>query len=251
MNQELIARYIQSAGIVLVGIALLASAYVNRVNTQDTAQDHTLVVTGKATRKIEPTQSVVTGSWQEKGKTAEEARDKVRDAAGAGVEAIKQAGIEEKKIATTQVTVYPEYDYSPVGKSPAITGYQGTTTVQVTLVDTAKADQIIGLMTEKKATSTSGPSFGLSTEVRDSLQKELKVAAVADAANQAQALAEQAGSKVGEVISITGGDSVASTPPVMPYDRTAIATDVAETSSDITTGEEELSVTVTVTYQLK
>lgn len=256
MNNELFAKYLQAGGTVLIGAALLTGVIMGVRSYNNTYQTHTLRVTGKATRQLPPNQSTLTGSWLEKAATADEARSKLNTSSTKGLEALKAAGIEEKNITTTQVTVYPEYDYSGAVtyKEPKITGYQASLTMEAKLSDTTKADAIIAVMTQNGAQSTSGPSLSISTEMRDQIERELRVAAVADAANQAQALAKESGGKLGAVISVTDGYGRADTPNPIPY---AIAEDAKSSvgsslpTSAISVGEKEITVTVDVSYELK
>lgn len=247
---ELIAKYVQAAGTALIGIALLVGVVLGMRTYTNTYQTHTIIVTGKATRQLPPNQSTLTGTWQEKGDTADEARSNLNTSSTKGLNTLKQAGIEEKKITTTQVTVYPEYSYSNTGVQPKIVDYIASLTMEAILTDTGKADDIIKVMTQNGATSTSGPSLTISTEMRDQLQRELRVAAVTDATNQAKALAQQAGGTLGDVISITDGSlSDGSVIQPIPYSAEGIKSSSVDTS--ISVGEKEVVVTVNVTYALK
>lgn len=129
----------------------------------------------------------------------------------------------------------------------------GTTSVQVTLDDTDKAQAILNSFTDSGISSTSGPEFGLSTAAQEALRQELEVAAVADAKEQAAALADEAGGKLGRLLSVGEGQvSSGGYSPVLS--RGAVdsisAAEIAPTS-DLESGENELQVTVNVTYQLK
>lgn len=249
----MIERYLQSVGTFLIGLALIIAVFVGSNAIQTRFAARTLVVTGKATQKLASNQSVVSGSWREKGKTAAEAREATQKKAGEGIAAVKALGIDEAKLKTVEASVYPEYDYTNfTGREAKILDYQGTTTLEVTLTDPTKAEAVLAALTKSGTTTTSGPSFGLSTEASDAIQKELKVAAVADAHNQAQALAKQAGGRLGAVITVAGGDlSSGSNPYPM---ATRAASDLAVASpekSDLQTGENEIAVTVQVTYRLR
>lgn len=77
--------------------------------------------------------------------------------------------------------------------------------------------------------------------------------AVNDARNQADTLAQQAGAKLGKVVSISGGGiTTPSNSGIYPLSisKDEVASD-AGASSDISIGEEEMTATVTVTYRLK
>jgi len=247
---ENISKLIQGIGTLLIGIALIWGIGVGASSLSNGLQGNTISVTGKATRAFTPNQSVVSGTWEERAKTSDEARSKVKDNANKGLDAIKAKGVDSKKITTENVSVNPNYDWSS-GKQ-SIIDYRASTTISVTLDDTAKANEIISTMTGNGASSTSGPSLGFTTATRDQLEKDLKLEAVTDAKGQATALAGKAGSKIGKVVSITSGG--ASYPTPERFYATALSADSASTksvSSDINVGDKEVSMTISVTYRLK
>ena len=95
-------------------------------------------------------------------------------------------------------------------------------------------------------------SDGARESVRTKAAKALTAlkAAVTDARAQAKILAKEAGAKLGDVVTVCG-DWVS-----YPYSyRTPVFSAVGaaeqKDSSDITIGEEEITATISVTYQLK
>lgn len=251
----MVAKYIHAIGTLLIGVALFSGVIIGNNAIQTGLSPRTIVVTGKAVQKLASNQSVVSGSWRETADTSAKAREAVQNKASEGIAAIKALGIDDKSIKTVESSVYPQYDYSIYTKGePKILNYKGTTTVEITLTDTAKAELVLAALTKSGTTTTAGPSFGLSTEASDALQKELKVAAVADARTQAEALAKQAGTRLGDVITVSGGGL--SGGGITPLYRGITATDAtmsesAQPASDLEIGENEVSVTVQVTYRLR
>lgn len=249
---EIFSKLIQGIGTLLIGIGIIVGVTIGgfALRTSSSGQN-TITVTGKATRAFTPNQSVVSGTWEEKAKTSDEARNKVQASASKGLDAIKAKGIDSKKISTENVSVYPNYDWSS-GKQ-AIVDYRASTTISVTLEDTGKANDIISTMTSNGASSTSGPSFGFTTATRNQLEKDLKLEAVTDANEQATELAGKAGSKLGKVVSISSGSGI-TYPTVEQFsDATTMSAPSAaqSTASDINVGDKEVNVTISVTYRLK
>lgn len=247
---ETISKLIQGIGTLLIGIALIWGIGVGASSLSNGLQGNTITVTGKATRAFTPNQSVVSGTWEERAKTSDEARNKVKDNANKGLDAIKAKGVDGKKITTENVSVNPNTDWSS-GKQTII-DYRASTTISVTLDDTGKANEIISTMTGNGASSTSGPSLGFTTATKDQLEKDLKLEAVTDAKGQATALAGKAGSKLGKVVSITSGAGINYPTPERFYATTMSDSSAATSvSSDINVGDKEVSVTISVTYRLK
>lgn len=244
-------QILQALGTFLIGCALTVGVIIGAGAIKDGGQARTLSVTGKATKSISPNQSVISGTWEETANNSNEARNKVREKAAQGLEAIKSKGIDEKKITTTQVSVYPNYDYTISTGKPKITGYRASSSLEVKLDDPKKADEIISTMTGAGASSTSGPSFGFTPETRDGIEQELKLIAVTNARSQAEALAKQSGARLGKVISVTGGELIEPNSP-RPYAISESISDKAVTDAvDISVGEKELTATVSVIYRLR
>jgi len=253
----MIAKYLHAIGTFLIGIALVVGVIIGNNAIATGLSPRTIVVTGKAVQKLASNQSKVSGSWREKADTAAAARTATQKKAADGIAAIKQLGIEDKYIKTVESSVYPEYDYSiTTSREPKILDYKGTSTVEITLTDTSKAEAVLAALTKSGTETTAGPSFGLSTEASDALQKELKVAAVADARIQAEALSKQAGTRLGDVITVSGGDlsSGSGDYPVyrgLTMDAASAIEPAVAPKSDLEVGENEVSVTVSVTYRLR
>lgn len=245
------AEFLQAVGVVGIGIALVATSFISWQSTRSMTQSRTLQVTGKASQQIPPDQSIITVTWQEKAEKSDQARANVEAATAKGIAALKSANIDESKITTTQANVYQEYNYDTTGRVPTAIGYIASTTVQVVLSDATRAAEIINLMIANQAYSASGPSLGLSTEVRDQIQKDLKAAAVLDATNQGKILAAQAGAKLGKVMTIDSSNMTGEYPQPTSWPVESKDLAVQSSESDISIGEQELSVTVNLTFQLK
>lgn len=250
---ETIAKWVQAVGTLFVGIALLTGVVLVGNYTATQGKGRTVQVSGKATRAIAPNQSEISGTFEEIDANQEVARKKAKEKAIQALEAIKVLGIEEKKISTTNVSVYPDYDYGS-GKQK-VTGYRGSTTLSIKLEDTRKADSIIATLTQKGAHSTNGPTLGLTTATKDQLIKELRLEAITDAKKQAEGLAKQAGGRLGRLISVDGGNESPDFNYPIPYAMTGAASErsavAADTATDISVGEREITVTSTVIYQLR
>jgi len=247
---SIIAKFIQGVGTLTIGIAFLIGLSLANGYVSNGLTGRTIVVTGKSRQFVQKDQSILSGAWQAEGKTSDGARESVRTKAAKALTALKAAGINEKKIDTTDVAVNPVYDYR-IDIKPQITNYRATTTLEVTLEDTKRADEIISIMTKNEATSTDGPRTGFSNTKLDQIEKELKQQAVTDARAQAEILAKEAGAKLGDVVTISG-DGVSYPYSYRTPGLSAInAAEIQNDNSDITIGEEEITATISVTYQLR
>lgn len=249
-KMEKVSRFMQGAGTFLIGISLLLGIGYGVTFIADEGGS-TVTVTGKAIKQIKPNEVTISGTYEEKADNSDNVRNKTKEKASKGLQAIKDKGIEEKKINTDSVSVYPITEWRN-GKN-ITTGYRASTTLSVRLEDTSKSDEIISTLTSTGANSTSGPTTGLTSEYKKQLEGEMRLEAISDAKEQAKSMAKQAGGKTGKIISISGASGVNYGSEQKYYAMEAMADSVssAPASSDITFSEKEATLTVSVKYRLK
>ncbi len=174
-------------------------------------------------------------------------REKVRDAQAAAatamqgvIAALKKAGIADKDIQTTSLSLQPVYDYSSNGNPPRLTGYQIVNSVQATVrkLDTI-SDVVDGALTAG-ATTLDGITFRVDNPA--AAEAQARDAAMKDARAKADALARAAGVSINGVSSIS--EQSGSVPVPVPYLQAGGAKDAASTPIQVGTNEVDVSVSV-------
>ncbi len=206
----------------------------------------TIVVHGTGRASATPDQATISLGVETNGATAQAAlRDNSTKAAEL-IKLMKSAGVDDKSIQTSQLSIYPRYD----DKGQKITGYQVSNMVTVTVKDIKKAgemlDQAAGLSGD--AIRIQGVSFSLSdgSPVMAATQKEARTQAVKDARLQAEQLAEAAGVKIGALRSIS--NSSYSAPPVMlEQSRAKLA---ADSSVPLEAGAQQVIAEVDLVFDM-
>ena len=175
-------------------------------------------------------------------------RPKVKDARAAAaiamqgvVKALRSAGIAERDIRTTTLSLQPVYDYSTNGAPPKITGYEMRNGVVATVRDLEKlADAVDGALTGGGSTLD-----GITFRVDDQSgpEAQARTQAMKDARAKADALAAAAGVSIVGVASIS--EQSASNPWPVPYAGAARADEAA---TPILPGTSDVMVTVSVVY---
>ena len=172
---------------------------------------------------------------------------KANEASAALLKTLQDNGVEERDIATTQISIQPQYDYS--GNTQRITGYQVTQAVRATLRDVETAGEIIGKAAASGGDSTiiNGISFDL--EDNEALLKDARKRAVADARAKAEEYADAAGRSLGDVVSI----SEASIETPAPYRMDATMAGAAEDGAamPLSPGTQTVRVDVSVVYSFR
>lgn len=231
------------AGPVLAG-AVAPKPYAPVNGATDQPPEHTISVAGSGKVVVVPDMGTVTLGVLIERNSAKAARQAAAEAMSRVVASIKALGIDEKDIATANVSLQPVYDY-PDNVAPRLRGYQLHNTVTVTVRDLDKLSDVLDDGVQAGATSVDGIAFDVAD--RAAAEAKAREAAVADARAKAEALASGLGVRIQGVASVS--EQVSS--PVW-YDRMAGArlAAPAEAGADtpILAGTTDIVITVQVSF---
>lgn len=156
--------------------------------------------------------------------------------------ALVDAGIDQNDIATTNVSLQPQY--GPDGVSAPI-GYESTNSLDITVRDISVAGRVLALVQSNGGNATRINSVTYSINDDSQLVKDARGRAFADAQDRAQQYADLAGLELGKVISISETGSGAPPPSPMPMER-AMASAVP-----LSPGQQTVGFSVTVVWELR
>lgn len=168
------------------------------------------------------------------------------------IAALKKAGIADRDIQTSNLSVNPVYapqrplPDGTIEQEQKITGYQATNQVMVRQRKVNEFGKVIDTLVAAGANQVSGPSFQLDNS--DAATDEARIDAMKKARARAELYALAAGLKVKRVLTISDGGSSGGQPPMM-FAR-AEKMMASSAPSPVAAGELELGATVTVTYEL-
>lgn len=171
-----------------------------------------------------------------------ETSEKVR----AVTDAVVDAGVERKDVATQQVSVNPQYSSPAPGGGSQISGYVATNSIRVTIRDISKASTVLSAAATAGGDNTRISNVSFAIDDNSQLLEEARKAAFDDARGRAEQYASLAGDDLGKVLTIketTSGREQPASPG--SFER-----DVAAAPVPIEPGEQELTFTVTVTFAL-
>lgn len=198
-------------------------------------------VTGEATVSVPPDQAEIDGGVTSDAKTAREASEANNAAMGKVLLALKAAGIDEKDIQTSRLSLQPQNAPNRSGPS-AIVGYRASNRVTIRLRDITKLANVIDTLVGAGANDIGGINFMVSQASK--LLDQAREQAISDARRKAEIYAKAAGVTLGSPLSISEEGS----PGPMPFRKMvggmAAAAPVAQ-------GEETLAVTVNVSWAIK
>ncbi len=175
--------------------------------------------------------------------TVDEARSDAAATMAAILSAVLEAGIEQRDVRTTLLSVQPRYDYRD-GKPPELSGYELSNVVEVVVRDLSRLGDVVDGTLRAGATSMDSLSFRVA-EPADA-EREARIRAMSEARARADVLAGAAGLTITGVSDIMEGSPVGPPIPVANAERMMLASDAA---TSVEAGSTEISVTVTVTYR--
>jgi uncharacterized protein YggE len=201
-----------------------------------------VVVTGTGKVTYTPDLAHVHVGVSSDGKTAAEAWQRNGAVVKKLFEVLKGFGVEPRDRKTSGLNVQPRYVH-PKGEEPRLVGYTVSYDLAVTVRKLADLGKVLDGLVENGANRNVGISFGCADP--EKLLDEARLKAVTEACKKAELYVKGAGASLGQVLAISEGHSDA-----RPMYRFEAAGKLADQGLPIATGEQELSVRVTLTYAI-
>ncbi len=235
------------SALLLLGIAGLASrndAAAAAPNRDDppTAQ-RVITVSGTGTATVQPDQATLTIGVQITQSTVAAATAEAGDRMSKVLDAIKAQGVDAKDIQTSNYSINPVTTY-PDNQTPQVTGYQVMNVVNVTVkkLDTVGSVSDAGIAAG--ANYLGGITFGIvSPQVP---QTTARIAAVKNATDMAQTLAQAAGVKLGRVIAISENTNLFQ--PPLPFKNASA--DSAGGIGPVASGSLDITSNVQIQFEI-
>lgn len=230
----------------LISAAMVALALLPALASAEPASAaETISVSGLAKIKLTPDRAVFTVSVETSAKTAGEAVQQNNDKIEQVIAALKKAGATEQEIQTTNFSIFPQQEFTE-NRRPRVVGYQVTNSLTVTRATVNDAGKLLQAAVDAGANQAGGLSLVVSDLTRG--REEGLQRAFQDAKTKAETLAKAAGRTVGRVLSISEG--IMSAPPSPLLGRT-MAAEAKFAEVPVSPGTEEISFTVSVTFELR
>lgn len=219
----------------------IPTLYTGTAQNSDVTQLKTISLTGAGSSSAQADQAKVNLGVQNTLDSARDAIGENADSMSAVIDAIKALGISEDDIVTTSYTVYPQYDWTEDGR--VFRGFTVTNLVQVTVKDLDIVGDVIDAAAGAGANQINGISFELSDARREELKSNAYIAALSDAEDKAQVIADTLELSIIGVQSVTESSYV----PVRTFEYAeAVGADFAKSLAPTPILSGELAVTVNV-----
>lgn len=231
-----------AASLAIPASAAAAQAPVAVAPVQGTLVE--IVATGKATRI--PDLAIVSTGVQTQALNASDAIEQNAARMERVRAALKRAGIADKDIQTSQISLNPEYRYAQ-NQPPKLTGYRATNSVSVKFRDLKRTGAILDALVKEGSNRINGPS--LTIEEPEEALDEARMKAIAAGRARADVYARALGMRVHRLVAISESGRRMPSPIMVAAMRADTMEEAASTQID--PGTQDLSVSVNMTFELR
>jgi uncharacterized protein YggE len=243
MNKKLIQTYAALVAITIAGLLLVKEldiTYPLDVRTSPRSSELSVVGEGKV-EAVPDTATVTVGITATNVASVAEAQTKITDVNNKIVATMKEIGIPDTDVKTSNYSIYPSYSSDP---QPKITGYSGNVSVTIKTKQIEKVSDIVSRATVAGANEVHGIDFSIDNP--DSLREQAREEAIKNAKEQAEKLAKQLGIRLGKVTNIVEADQGG----VLPmYQKLDVAEAYGGGGPQIQPGSQTIRTVVTLYFE--
>ncbi len=205
----------------------------------------TITVTGEGRAEAAPDLATISLGVTTQGETAGAAMDANSAALAAVVTRLKAAGIADRDVQTSNLSLNPNWQQNDGTQPPKIAGYvaMNVLTVRVRALDTL--GEVLDSAITDGANTLNGISFGLDDP--EPAMDKARIEAVQAAKARAELMVGAAGLKLGRVVSITEAGGYM---PPMPMPMYRMEADMAK-AVPVEGGEVGLTASVTMVFEIE
>lgn len=209
-------------------------------------------VTGNAVIDVIPDQVTVRFGIVSVDLDPETARTENGRVSAATMNAVRDLGIEERKMQVNALRLQPFVEYDPATRQNVDRGFQAIRDVTVELIDTDMLPELISGIMAHGANRIHGISYGIQNS--DEAEEEALRKALLNAKAKAQVMAETLGARLGVVLQISEQGVVLPSPHLFQVDmasaRGAKLDEMAVDPDAYAGGELQVSANVSVVFAL-
>ncbi|MCP5129794.1 MAG: SIMPL domain-containing protein [Pseudomonadales bacterium] len=233
-----------AASLCVLGFQAAAQASTNEPYPQ-------IIVSGEGGAEVAPDMAVLQLTVSREAETARAALDANSAAMTEVLKALRDEGIAERDLQTSNFSIQPRYSYpSPKAqgehKPPRIVGYTVRNGLSVRIRDLAR----LGAIMDKSVTLgvNEGGNIQFTNDDPTAVIEQARTRAVQDAVAKAKTLAAAAGVRLGNVLEIS---EQSYNPAPRPMMRAAMEMGVAADAVPVAAGESRYQVTVNMSYAIE
>jgi hypothetical protein len=245
---KLLNKTFTLAAVLVVGILVFfvgQMVYQNQALSQQNANQITVSGEGKVYAK--PDIAVISLGVTTQGATVADVTTSNTTKMNAVIAAIKNLKVDEKDIQSTNYSLTPLYNWTEKTGN-VFQGYTLEQDVQVKIRDFTKIGDVLSQATTMGANLVGGLQFTIDN--REQFKEQARAEAIAQAKANAQNLAKESGVNLGKLINVYEGSN---REPVVYNSAMGMggAAPEAVVAPTVQPGQQEIDVTINLTYQVK
>lgn len=244
LNKQIIF-WLVSIFLAILSVFLLVGIN-QKLNTAGTT--NTVSFSGEGKILAKPDIAVANLTILTEAATSKTAQDDNSKKSESVVDFLKKQSIDEEDIKTSGYNIYPQYNYPQFSK-PQITGYQVNQSLEVKIRDLDKVSAILDGVVSAGVNQVNGVNFQIDNP--DKLKAKAREMAINDAKKKAGELKNQLGIKLGRIVNFSEGFTGFPTPVILEGRAIDKRGGFGGGGPEVPSGENEITVNVTITYQIK
>ncbi len=237
------------AAVLVLGILVY---FVGQIMYQFTSLDrqniNQITVSGEGKVYAKPDVAIVNLGVTTQGQTTADVIKSNTDKMNAVIQSVKDSGVDEKDILSTTYNLSPFYDYTQAA-GRTFKGYTLQQNIEVKIRDFTKIGDVLAKSTVAGANLVGDLQFTIDNP--EQFKEQARAKAIEQAKASAQNLAKESGIKLGKLINVYENYSPY---PVM-YNSKAMGmgggVEVPAPVPTIQPGQQEVNITITLTYQVR
>ena len=234
--------------ILIIGVLIFFVGHlILQSKSIDLQNQNQITVSGEGKIYVKPDIALISLGVSSQRTTVAEVTQSNTEKMNAVIEAVKKLGIDENDIQTTNYNLTPLYDWTEKG-GRIFRGYTLEQNIQVKIRDFTKIGDVLSQGTASGANLVGDLQFTI--ENPEQVKGQARAKAIAQAKENAQNLAKESGISLGKIINVYENYSPY---PVMysAMGKGGGIADSAPAAPVIQPGQQEIDITINITYQVK
>ena len=241
-------RFFKLIAILVLGVLVFfVGEMIYQSKLVEIQNQNQITVSGEGKVYAKPDVAIISLGVNTTGATVADVTKRNTEKMNAVNDAVKKLGAEDKDIQTTNYNLTPLYNWTEwAGR--VFQGYALDQNIQVKIRDFAKIGDILSAGTASGANLAGDLRFTIDNP--EQLKNEARAKAIKQAKANAENLAKESGIKLGKLINVFESNN---SYPVIYNKAMGLGGAVAESASSpvIQPGQQEIDITINLTYQVK
>ena len=256
------ALYIVLISAAFVLIARGITEVKTTANMGQAPSQNVISVSGTGDAYATPDIANISYDISQEEKTVVAAQDSVTKRSNDILAYLKSIGVADKDIKTTNYNIYPHYEYNsrpvicysgadcpPTTNGQVFIGYVVTNSVQVKIRKIADAGSVLAELGARKVTNLSNLNFTIEND--EAIKAEARKKAIEDAKQKAEVLAKDLGVSLVRIVSFSEGGNYPIYAKTMSADSAYGMGGGAPAVPSVPTGENKITSSVTIVYEIR